>query len=778
MNDSRLLRHTSRPTWRSWLLAKANRRNRSKPSRTTEPDTSNSDRLTRLRETIGRSGTLTHANFLAYLALLIYFFVAVTSTTHEDLLRVTPKAVPLLNIQLPLWWFFLTGPIALVIIHLNLLIQYYYLAQNLSRYDTAITQAHGKANCEGSREERDMTANFLLVNLHLDSDMPWLLRGLMHVALWSFTAVAPLVLLLLFQYYFLPYHSEFVTWMQRAAFVFSAGMLLYLWPRIISGNSIKSISHQSDPLALSLWPLSNTNPKLPRLLKADSYTILLISLFGCLGSLFILTIPEESLDFYWAHQRPRSASEWRNLTLPDKLLLKAEPPAELLAQYAKDIDGYEPALIRLIEQQKLGLDLRGRDLRHANFAHSRLYSVSLQDAILHDIDLEGVKLQGATLVGAEMYNAKLLNAELQGANLTAAKIKGANLLYAMLNHANLQMAELQSIALIGAELQNANLFMANLSDAYLAGANLQYASLRGANLKNARLEYAELQGADLSEADLQGSILFEAKLQGANLIGANLQGADLSKSELQGALLQRTRLQGANLTGTKLQGADLTGARLQGAQLINAELQGAVLNWAKLQAVDLTKAILTGVIAINADFRDTLFLPQSVNLCDFRSASFGPMAEKEWNQLKVRILQELPEHSHKAIEDRLDLLHLKASADSQPATQKDICFGTAQYSVCDESILERIYKTNGSEKRLASCNHAAAANQIYERMLGEVYGNINQSNYVSLEAFLNTTCPIEQSVDEEILSTLSKVLADAKKQKGVLSSVGPVNIEF
>ena len=53
-----------------------------------------SERMKKLREAVDRGGIQAHANFIAYLVILIYFFVAVTGTTHEDLLRETPKSVP------------------------------------------------------------------------------------------------------------------------------------------------------------------------------------------------------------------------------------------------------------------------------------------------------------------------------------------------------------------------------------------------------------------------------------------------------------------------------------------------------------------------------------------------------------------------------------------------------------------------------------------------------------------------------------------------------------
>lgn len=465
--------------------------------------------LIRLRETITRSGALTHAKFLAYLALLIYFFVAVTSTTHEDLLRETPKAVPLLNIQLPLWWFFLAGPIALAIIHLNLLIQYYYLAQNLSRYDQAIAKAHGSADSKRSREERTMTANFVLVNLHLDRDMPGLLRSLMHVALWSFTAVAPLILLLLFQFYFLPYHSEFVTWVQRGTFVFCACMLLYLWPRIISGKVQRPSFRRLDTIALGI-----------------------IAGLGFISSFFFLTIPDEPLDIIWPHLRSKmspeyqAAPDWRSLNLSGKLLLKAVPSAELLAKYSMNLNDLEPTLIKLIGQQKLGLDLRGRDLRYAHFANSKLYHASLREAEMEGINLEDARMQGADFKQANLQNAYLHQTELA--------------------HANFSFANLQGADMIGAKLQGADLIECNLH-----GSNLSMANLLGANLF-----YAKLHGADLSATILRGAILTEAELKGANLSDADLQGANLEGATIESSLALRANLQSATFLPKILKTSD------------------------------------------------------------------------------------------------------------------------------------------------------------------------------------------------------------------------------
>ena len=84
------------------------------------------ERQKKFRSEIERSGLQIQASFIVYLGILIYFFVSVTSTTDGDLLHETSKSIPLLNIDIPLVWFFAVGPWAFTLIHINQLLQYYY----------------------------------------------------------------------------------------------------------------------------------------------------------------------------------------------------------------------------------------------------------------------------------------------------------------------------------------------------------------------------------------------------------------------------------------------------------------------------------------------------------------------------------------------------------------------------------------------------------------------------------------------------------------------------
>lgn len=643
-----------------------------------------SERLKKLREAVDKGGALANANFLAYLAMLVYFFVAVTSTTHEDLLRETPKAIPLLNIQVPLWWFFLVGPVTLALIHLNLLNQYFYHSQNVLLLDRFITKSleAGALQKEQADEERKLPLSFALSNLILDREMPPVLRFSLSLLMWFLVVFAPLAVLLLFQAYFLAFHSTLVTWIQRGVLVCDAAMLLYLWQAVAKAqdNHCKSkdscINLHTEEWHRDCLVAVSANPGVI-IVAAPASTAMAI--FAIISSLLLLTIPGELYDL-WEQNK---YADKRNIDLPGKLLLKSDPPPELLAQYAGNLDMHDAVLNELVDKYKLGLKLKGRDLRGANLKGAKLPYAELNEASLRGANLDSAQLQGAKLEKAQLHYARLKeanletaqmqNAKLDGADLTKARLQGVDLRKAWLEFATLEDIILQGANLVDTRLQRANLRdaqlqRANLRDAQLQGAdltdaNLQYANLHGAqlqganlektHLQNATLEKANLQGADLTKAQMQGANLQIAQLQGANLTNANLQGANLDMAQLQNAVLIFVQLQGAYLQGTDLQGANLQMAQLQGtllfgaqmhcanlrsvmlqganmrmaelqgANLTNAELQGANMRMANLQYADLSGADLNGSNAVKAHFQGSNLTNSQINTLIASEANFS-----------------------------------------------------------------------------------------------------------------------------------------------------------
>src|SRR5262249_43419331 len=68
---------------------------------------------------------------------------------------------------------------------------------------------------------------------------------------WITLVIAPVLLLLLVQVQFLPFHSSFVTWTQRIVLLVDLVLLGWLWRRVLSGHELGAPLRDSWS-----WPVS------------------------------------------------------------------------------------------------------------------------------------------------------------------------------------------------------------------------------------------------------------------------------------------------------------------------------------------------------------------------------------------------------------------------------------------------------------------------------------------------------------------------------------------
>src|SRR4051812_36793636 len=110
-----------RNAFQRWLSARTETSPRPKPFARAEA------LLDSVNDTSKAVGSL-HVGFVA---LYAYVAVVIWSTTHEDLVRVAPIKLPLLQTELSLTGFFQWVPWLVVLLHFNLLLQLYLLSRKL-----------------------------------------------------------------------------------------------------------------------------------------------------------------------------------------------------------------------------------------------------------------------------------------------------------------------------------------------------------------------------------------------------------------------------------------------------------------------------------------------------------------------------------------------------------------------------------------------------------------------------------------------------------------------
>ena len=412
---------------------------------------------------------------------MFYLAIAAGAVTHVDLLLENPVKLPFLNVELPLMAFFFLAPILFLIVHSFTLSKLVILSDKARRFHEELSaQGVDEADREGLR--RQLPSNIFVQVLAGPDTMQtswfgWLFRTMG----WISMAFAPVLLLLLLQLQFLPYHESWLTWELRLALLVDLALLWWLWRKVLAGDGGRKRS-KWVPVGLHVAGIGAT---------------LAVLIFAFV----VATFPGE-----WRQEAP-----WPRAT--DAVFKTLRWPNNTL--YLPELNIWEA--FKLDDPKKLDWKDHTVSLKERHFEGANFNSAKLGKA-----DLRKAQLQGASLDGAQLQGASLDEAQLQGASLDGAQLQGASL----------EKAQLQGARLSGAQLQGASFDKAKLQGASLEQAALQGASLKQAQLQGASLLRAQLQGTSLYLAELQGASLQQAQLQGALLLGGKLQATDLRGSFL------------------------------------------------------------------------------------------------------------------------------------------------------------------------------------------------------------------------------------------------------
>ena len=420
------------------------------PTPNLPPIAAKADDLEAIRKAVDDAASVGGGLWLSYLFVLFYLGVAAGAVTHADLFLENPVKLPFLNVELPLLAFFVLAPILFVIVHAYTLVHLVMLAEKAKRYHRALHDPQRNIT-EAARENMQwqLPSNIFIQFLAGPRDLRagafgWLLRAIARTTL----VIAPILLLLLMQVQFLPFHSLFITWTQRIVLVVDLLLIWKLWGRILAGRD-------ADSGSFSSWPLGAIG-------LAFGYAAFVFSWL-------IATFPGEGQD-----NLPNQGLFWFPFPKPDKELV---------------------TLNRLVFQSDVDERSRRRRLPFSNTLVLTGFNI-YEGLGIDDPD----KLKWREFVfrerGRNLRGAILDFANLSKVDFTDADLQGASLAQAQLQKAAFEGAELQGASVYGGELQGATFVFAHLQGASLSGAQLQGAVLRAADLKGARLDGAHLQRCD------------------------------------------------------------------------------------------------------------------------------------------------------------------------------------------------------------------------------------------------------------------------------------------
>jgi hypothetical protein len=185
-----------------------------------------------LERSLNDSATRVSTIWVSFLFFSLYLLIAATAVTHRQLFLAEPLKLPVLDISLPLLGFFVLAPILFVILHVYVLLQVLLLARTAAVYERADLPPEENAAL------RQRLANTLLAQIFAGSPrerkgwLGWLLKAMA----WITLAIAPVLILLVFQFMFLPYHDHLVTWIHRLLIAAELAAAFVLWPLILDAQ--------------------------------------------------------------------------------------------------------------------------------------------------------------------------------------------------------------------------------------------------------------------------------------------------------------------------------------------------------------------------------------------------------------------------------------------------------------------------------------------------------------------------------------------------------------
>ncbi|MGH7888812.1 MAG: pentapeptide repeat-containing protein, partial [Candidatus Binatia bacterium] len=363
------------------------------------------DDLEEIKKSVEDAASVSGGLWLSYLFVLSYIAIAAGAVTHEDLLLVRAVKLPFLNVELPLKAFFALAPFIVLIIHAYALMHFIMLGKKASRFHTELRRQFPDRQSEKStaapegahKEIRDKLRRLLPSNIFVQilAGPPELRTGIfgsmLKLIALTTLVVFPILLLLLLQIQFLPFHDVTITWAQRAALFLDIVFLWLLRPPILADLTVESFGRTR---------------RFSRALRGFGLVLAgVMSIVAIWFSIVVATIPNEWQETELAMlDRPR----WRVAEEYGKEKTKLVSTHDLL--FAGEVDDTTRRRKSLFSNT---LILPGFNIYEA-LKTDDPNKLAWKD---HLIDLRGRRLEQAVLNGADLTKADLTGAQLQGASL-------------------------------------------------------------------------------------------------------------------------------------------------------------------------------------------------------------------------------------------------------------------------------------------------------------------------------------------------------------------------
>src|SRR5262249_15972984 len=185
-----------------------------------------------LNDAAGKASVL----WTTFVVFQLYLAIAFGSVTHRDLFLETPIKLPLLNVDLPLVGFFVVAPAVLVILHFYVFLQLLGLASKANDYNTLLVVDVPDASDRQYVRQRLHVFPILQFLAGPRDQRTGFLGFSLRLIAWITLVATPVLILLQAQVTFLPYHREWIVWLQRVTVLIDLALIWHFWIHLRSDD--------------------------------------------------------------------------------------------------------------------------------------------------------------------------------------------------------------------------------------------------------------------------------------------------------------------------------------------------------------------------------------------------------------------------------------------------------------------------------------------------------------------------------------------------------------
>ncbi|MDM8538072.1 hypothetical protein QUF70_15055, partial [Desulfobacterales bacterium HSG17] len=168
------------------------------------------------------------AMFVSFMVFEVYMFITIGAVSDLQLLVPGSEIhLPLINMNIPLFGFFIIAPMFLLAVHFNLLFNLFLHSQKLFSWGELV----------GPAEKRSLLQPFLF-NYLIRFEPGQINFYVLRVILYTLVYFGPLALLTYTQYKFSRYHDPCMTLWHLFTVILDLFYLLFYWPRILNPGTI------------------------------------------------------------------------------------------------------------------------------------------------------------------------------------------------------------------------------------------------------------------------------------------------------------------------------------------------------------------------------------------------------------------------------------------------------------------------------------------------------------------------------------------------------------